>query len=175
VVRRAVARRAVVRRAVDSAGANSLPAQSPPITRISIGVVRGDNSIPHELKGSIESRSAWLRGQWQSVSTHCGIVTNQLQRVQKAHDWKRRIPVLRNAVRRLDEMGQKWMANDARLYESMNDFMNSVNDAFGTINKRYKTPAKALGELQAILQGTETSLLKIKAYSNELKLISSKI
>jgi hypothetical protein len=113
--------------------------------------------------------------QWGSLATHCGIVMDQLQRLQKAHNWKRRIPLLRDAVRRLDEMAQEWMANDAKLYESMNGFIASVNDAMMAVNKHHKTPAKALKKLEGVLQGTEKSLLKIKAYSNELKMISARL
>jgi prefoldin subunit 5 len=57
----------------------------------------------------------------------------------------------------------------------MNGFMISVNEALETVDKRHKTAAKALNELQAILQGNEKSLLKIKAYSNELKQIGANL
>jgi hypothetical protein len=113
--------------------------------------------------------------QWGSLNTHCGIVSDQLRRIQQAHDWKRRIPLLRSAVNRLEEMGQRWMANDAKLSQAMHGFMESVNQAFTAVNKCHKTPAKALSEIDVVLQGTEKSLLKIKAYSNEIKGISAQL
>jgi hypothetical protein len=113
--------------------------------------------------------------QWELAKTRCGIVSDQLQRLHEAHNWKRRVPLIRNALRRLDEMGQRWMANDIKLYESMNGFMTSVNDALEIVNKHRKTPAKALEELRALLQGMDQSLLKIKAYSNELERISARL
>jgi len=112
---------------------------------------------------------------WHSLSTRCGIVSQHLQRIQSAHDWKRRLPVLRNAVKRLDDIGDRWMANDAKLYEAMNGFMQSTNNALMSVNGHRSTPAKALKEIQAVLRGTEKTLLQIKAYSNELELISARL
>lgn len=112
---------------------------------------------------------------WHSLSTHCGIVTDHLQRIQKAQNWKRNIPLLRNGVQKLDEMGQRWMCDDAKLYQAMDGFMQSINTALLEINALRKTPVKALNKLQKALNGTEAGLLKIKAYSNELKRISAQL
>lgn len=110
---------------------------------------------------------------WNSLATHCQIVSAELQRLQKAHDWKRRLPVLRKAVTGLETLGQRWMANDQELYTAMNAFMDSTNRALTEVNALSRTPAKALRKLRAVLRGTETGLLRIKAYSNELKQISA--
>lgn len=112
--------------------------------------------------------------QWGSLSTSCGIVMDQLQRVRDAHNWKRRIPVLRDAVKKLDDLGQRWMCNDEELYRSMNAFMKSLNTTLVDVNGQLKTPEKALRKLHAFLRGKESSIVKIKAYSNELKLISAR-
>ena len=76
--------------------------------------------------------------QWGSLSTSCGIVMDQLQRVRDAHNWKRRIPVLRDAVKKLDDQGQRWMCNDEELYRSMNAFMKSLNTTLVDVNGQLK-------------------------------------
>jgi hypothetical protein len=109
---------------------------------------------------------------WHSLATHCGIVTAQLQRVQKAHNWKRRIPVLGDAVKRLEDMSSRWMGNDSELYTAMQEFMDSMHEALKDVNG-CRTPAKAVKKLKDTLNGTERSLLSIKGYSNELKRLSA--
>lgn len=112
--------------------------------------------------------------QWGSLSTSCGIVMDQLQRVRDAHNWRRRIPVLRDALKKLDDLGPRWMCNDEELYRSMHDFMESLNTVLDDVNGQLKTPDRALRKLHAVLRGKESSIVKIKAYSNELKLISAR-
>ena len=110
---------------------------------------------------------------WGMLTTHCGIVMDQLDRVRKAHRWKRRVPLLRGAVQNLEDMGGRWMANDQKLHEAMDAFMRAVDAALVAVNQHRGQPRRAVAELQRVLQGTEASLLKIKAYSNELKRISA--
>lgn len=109
---------------------------------------------------------------WHSLATHCGIVNDQLQRVQKSHNWKRRIPVLGEAVKRLEDMSSRWMGNDFELYRAMQEFMDSMHEALKAVD-RCRTPAKSVAKLKDILNGTERSLLSIKGYSNELKRLSA--
>jgi len=112
---------------------------------------------------------------WHVLTTHCGIVSDQLKRMQKAHDWKRRVPFLRDAVTRLEDMGQRWMANDKKLHEAMSSFLTSVDQALTAVNKLHGTPAKAVARLQSVLHGSEKSLLTIRAYANELKRLSARL
>lgn len=113
--------------------------------------------------------------QWGSLATSCGIVSQELERMKKAHDWKRRVPLLRKAVEELDSLGQRWMANDAALYTAMNGFMESANRALTDVNSHCGRPKNALRKLRGVLRGTETGLLSIKGYLNELKQFSARL
>ena len=113
--------------------------------------------------------------QWGSLSTSCGIVFQELERLREAHNWKRRVPLLRKAVEDLDALGQRWMANDSALYTAMNGFMETVNRELMEVNGQFKTPKNALRKLRRVLQGTETGLLRIKGYLNELKHVSARL
>ena len=112
---------------------------------------------------------------WKSLATSCGIVQDQLKRVQQAQNWKRYLPFLHDAVTRLEDMGQRWMANDQKLHEAMSRFMTSVDQALTAINQLHGTPAKAVAQLQAVLQGSEKSLQTIRDHANELKRLSAQL
>ena len=53
--------------------------------------------------------------------------------------------------------------------------MTSVDQALTAINQLHGTPAKAVAQLQAVLQGSEKSLLTIRDHANELKRLSAQL
>jgi hypothetical protein len=138
-----------------------------------------------EINTPADFRSSWPRRfarfknyyavQWDALGTRCDIVSDQLEKLKDAHNWKRHVPLLGRNVKRLEKMGERWMANDQKLYEAMNAFIDSVDAALTAVNRLEKTPSKAVDALHKALQGTERRLLTIRSYGNELKRLSAQL
>lgn len=110
------------------------------------------------------------------IRTHCHIVTEQMEKLKTSQAWREKIPILRNAFKRLEAAERRWIGQDGALARSMEEFLNALNAGLAEVLPKLQTSGKeAHTTLQELISDSEQGLLRIKSHLNQLTIGSSQL
>ncbi len=111
-----------------------------------------------------------------NIRTHSGIVGMKIDDLRKSKSWMKHLPFVKKSFARLEALGTSWVANDAKLSQSMHDFLSGVNHFLDKVSQvQKKDAAEAFKYLQRSLRQFEYDLIAIKKELDELTQLSSQL
>jgi len=78
----------------------------------------------------------------QNLRTHCHIVTEKLNSLNRRRRWMEKLPIVRRSFERLHTLSQEWIANDSGLEQSMAAFLSSMNQLLDKLERKRKKDLK---------------------------------
>jgi hypothetical protein len=120
-------------------------------------------------------KGAFLK-EGQNLRTHCHIVTEKLNSLNRSRRWMEKLPIVRRSFERLHRLSQEWIADDSGLELSMATFLNSMDRLLDKLERERKKDSKnAFSHLQEFLEQLQDDYGSMQKRLESLRVISAQL